>query len=382
MHSSVDTEQLRADHPIDDLIARYGIDLRPVGSALVGRCPFHLDRGRPNLHVYSRSGRWICYRCGEGGDIIDFVRRIDNLTFPEAVAHITGGAADRAPETRAKARRRHPPARSPISCALRADDLKVLSAAADLYANRLLSESAALAYLARRGFGRDILERYRVGYASGGELIPYLRWRQLPLGPALRTGLIDYDGREVLAGRITFSEFRAGRAIWMIGRVLETPDGQPAGSRPKYLGLPGDKPIFGWEDAMQHPHGVCVVEGPVDLLALRMWEVPGVALAGNRLRYEKLVQLERFERLYVALDPDAGGQKGMQALVRHLGSRVVPVELPGEDDVGKLASYPDGKEQLAAAIVKAAKERSRIWRQSTSSNGSSIVIQNEAAFNE
>src|SRR5204863_10095330 len=117
---------------------------------------------------------------GESGDIIDFVRRIDNLTFPGAVAHITGGATDRAPEILGKARRRRPRATSPISCALRIDDLEVLSAAADLYANRLLSESAALAYLGRRGFGRDILERYRVGYASGGELIAYLRWRQLP----------------------------------------------------------------------------------------------------------------------------------------------------------------------------------------------------------
>lgn len=199
-----------------------------------------------------------------------------------------------------------------------------------------------------------MLERYRVGYASGEALIPYLRWRRLPLGAALRTGLIDYKGREVLAGRITFAEFRGGQAVWMIGRVLETPDGRPVATGPKYLGLPGDKPILGWEEALLHPRGVCVVEGPVDLLALRMWGVPGVELAGNRLRYENLVQLERFERLYVALDPDAGGQKGTRALVGHLGSRVVRVQLPGEDDVGKLASYPDGKEQLAAAIVRAA----------------------------
>jgi hypothetical protein len=85
-----------------------------------------------------------------------------------------------------------------------------------------------------------------------------------------------------------------------------------------------------------------------------MWGMPGVALLGNRLRHENLVQLEWFERLYVALDPDAGGQKGTQALVRHLGSRAVPVKVPDGDDVGKLATYSDGKEQLAAAIVRAA----------------------------
>jgi hypothetical protein len=70
----------------------------------------------------------------------------------------------------------------------------------------------------------------------------------------------------------------------------------------------------------------------------------------------------------------------MRALVRHFGSRVVPVKLPGEDDVGKLASYPDGREQLAAAIVRAAEGTQS--ETTTSFDGSSIVIQNEAAFNE
>jgi DNA primase len=126
-------------------------------------------------------------------------------------------------------------------------------------------QTAPRSSTARRGFGRDVLERYRVGYATGDELVPYLRWWRLPLGAALRAGLIDYEGREVLAGRITFPEFREGRAIWMIGRVLETPDGKPVGTGPKYLGLPGDKPIFGWEEAMPHPSGVYVVEGPFDV---------------------------------------------------------------------------------------------------------------------
>ena len=117
--------------------------------------------------------------------------------------------------------------------------------------------------------------------------------------------------------------------------------------------MPGDKPIFGWEGAFEHTRGVCVVEGPVDLLALRLWGVPGVALVGNRLRHESLVQLERFERLYVALDPDAGGANGTQALVAHFGSRALPIELPGGRDVAELATRDDGKEQFAAAILRA-----------------------------
>jgi DNA primase len=48
----VDTAALKSAHPIADVVARYGVDLRPCGRTLVGRCPFHADQGRPNLTVY------------------------------------------------------------------------------------------------------------------------------------------------------------------------------------------------------------------------------------------------------------------------------------------------------------------------------------------
>src|SRR5215470_19179490 len=80
----IDTEAVRRQHPLADVVARYGIELRRSGSALVGRCPFHADRGRPNLTVY-RSGRWICYRCQAKGDAIAFMQQIEHLSFREAV---------------------------------------------------------------------------------------------------------------------------------------------------------------------------------------------------------------------------------------------------------------------------------------------------------
>ena len=51
-HARIDTDRLRLNHPIADLITRYGIELRRSGSTLVGRCPFHQDGGRPNLTVF------------------------------------------------------------------------------------------------------------------------------------------------------------------------------------------------------------------------------------------------------------------------------------------------------------------------------------------
>src|SRR3979411_129762 len=107
----VDTQALRREHPIAELVASYGIALRRVGAALVGRWPFHQDRGRPNLHVYP-SGRWICYRCDQRGDVIGFVQQIEKLTFREAAAYLEGGLA-RSP--RPRRRRPAPPLPAPTS---------------------------------------------------------------------------------------------------------------------------------------------------------------------------------------------------------------------------------------------------------------------------
>src|SRR5215470_16254828 len=93
----IDTDLLRQRHPIVDVIAQYGIELRRSGSAFSGRCPFHVDRGRPNLAAYPRSGRYVCFRCDAHGDAIEFVRQLENVSFREAVARLDTdvvGAAD------------------------------------------------------------------------------------------------------------------------------------------------------------------------------------------------------------------------------------------------------------------------------------------------
>ncbi len=353
--SCIDTEALRREHPIADVVASYGIELRRVGSAMVGRCPFHQDGGQPNFHVYP-SGRWICYRCDQRGDVIGFVQQIEHLTFREAAARLGSG--------RVHSPRPLPgPHRVASHCrsfSRRAEvvwgplEYQVLAAATNLYANRLLADPQALAYMDRRGFPRALLERHRVGFAAGDELVPYLRWRGLPLGAAVRTGLLGDDGREFLAGRIIIPELRDGRPVWLIGRVLQTPDRQPLAPGPSYLGLPGSKPLFGWDDALRDRRGVCVVEGPMDLLALRLWGVPGLALIGNSPRVDQLVLLEQFKRLYVALDQDPAGDTGAARLAAHFGPRVARVLLPtGIKDVGDLARLPNGNELFCAAILRA-----------------------------
>ena len=91
MLQRIDTAALKRAYPVADVVARYGIELRAAGRALVGRCPFHPDRGRPNLHVYPASSSWYCFRCAVGGDVIAFVERIVGLDFREAVRELDRG---------------------------------------------------------------------------------------------------------------------------------------------------------------------------------------------------------------------------------------------------------------------------------------------------
>ena len=151
-------------------MASYGIELRRAGTALIGRCPFHQDGGRPNLHVY-RSGRWICYRCGESGDVIAFLQRIEDVSFRDAAARLTQGSVPGiGPVGR---RHRRATARSTVrpTIALSDDEQKVLTAATHFYAGTLLNDARALAYLAGRGFPRAVVERHRLGYSTGDELV-------------------------------------------------------------------------------------------------------------------------------------------------------------------------------------------------------------------
>jgi DNA primase len=344
----IDTERLRLEHPIAELIARYGIELRRSGSSLVGRCPFHQDGGRPNLTVFPRSGRFACFRCQTRGDAISFVQQMEHLTFREAAERL-GAEPNPSPVA---ARRR--PTRTSHHRSYQAvgnDPARkaVLSAAVELYRNRLLVDPVALGYLAERGFGRDVVERAQLGYAAGDELVPYLVWRGLPVRVARKSGLLDADGRERMAGRIVFPEIRDGEPIWLIGRLLNA---EP--QVPKYLGLPGSKPLLGWDEASRDLRGACLVEGPLDLLTLRKWSVPGLALCGTGLLPEALASLSRWEHLSTVLDADTAGQEATGRLVEALGSRVITVTLPPETkDPADLASRTDGADLFRAAIRQA-----------------------------
>jgi len=308
---------------------------------LVGRCPFHTDAGRPNLHVYPATESFYCFRCGVGGDAITFVERIESVGFREAVARLLGGAPSAVTPRTSPPR---PTRRRDLPTPWGSDEWTCLAAAVELYHNRLLTDSRALDYVGRRGLVRETLEDCHIGYAAGGELAPYLRWRGIPIRSALRTGLIHRGGDEVMAGRIVVPETRGHRTIWLVGRAIDEED-----DGPKYLGLPGTRRLLGWDRASQE-RTVCIVEGAFDWLTLQQWGVPSLALLGTHVRPATLEALRRFDRVYLTLDSDAAGREATDRIARALGPVALPVALTGVKDVAELATKRDGAAYFRHAI--------------------------------
>ena len=86
-----DLALVRERSAVEEVIGEY-LQLRNAGGgSLKGLCPFH-DEKTPSFNVTPARGMWYCFSCTQGGDVITFVRKIDNLTFTEAVERLASRA--------------------------------------------------------------------------------------------------------------------------------------------------------------------------------------------------------------------------------------------------------------------------------------------------
>jgi DNA primase len=347
-----DVEALKRAHPIADVVARYGIELKPSGRAYVGRCPFHADEGRPNLYVYPANQSWYCYRCAMGGDALAFVMRRENVSFPAACERLagTGGAAP------------PPLATAPVpERLLRWERLTleaqvVMNSVCVLYQHLLWREPRALAYLRDRAIPDWLIRRQAVGYADGHSLETFLR-RHAGLRIGEELGLLRRPSRregggelrEFLAGRIVVPELRGGNCLWFIGRALEE-----SAERPKYLALAGERPVLGLEQAVGRREAF-LCEGVFDYLTAVAWKLPAFSPCGTHLPAGRLGFLARAETVWGVLDGDSPGREAAERFGAQIGDRWRPLPLPEGHDLNDLARLPDGRAQFFQLLANARK---------------------------
>lgn len=345
-----DAEALPRAHPIADVVASYGIALRPSGRALVGRCPFHPDGGRPNLYVYPETDSFYCFRCAVGGDAIEFVRRRENVGFSEAYRRLAGLGPPSAspPSARPPARRERRWDR------LTLEEQVVMNTACALYQHTLWHHPRALACLRERGIPDWVTRQCALGFADGHSLETYLR-RRSGLRLAQDLGLLQRPGqaegtrplRELFRGRIVVPELRGGQCIWFIGRALDD-----APDRPKYLALGGERPVLGLERAAGRREAF-LCEGVFDYLTAVGWGLPAFSPCGTHLPAERLGFLARTKVVYGVLDGDDAGQAAAARFGEQLGERWRPLRLPEGCDLNDLGRRPGGRQDFFQLLTAA-----------------------------
>ena len=334
-------EQLRANTDIESVISPY-VNLRRRGKNLVGLCPFHNEK-TPSFTVYPENGSFYCFGCGVGGDVITFVRRMENLDYMEAVKQLADRAGMTLPEdgyddTLAKKR-------TAVLAANRAT--------AKFFHSQLFTEQGrqALDYFLDRGLAPETIRHFGLGFAPND-------WRTLKrhlneqgfddillesanlLRRSDKNGKVSYYDN--FRNRVMFPIIDPrGNVIAFGGRVLDD-------SKPKYINTSDtlvykkSNGVFALNFAKNGNDGKLIIaEGYMDVIALHQAGFTNaVACLGTALTKEQANLLSRYaDTIILSYDADEAGQKataralgifgttGMEIKVLHLEGGKDPDEI-------------------------------------------------------
>lgn len=334
-----DTDAIRRDHPIADVAAASGLELRPTGGRLITACPFHGDT-RPSLVIYPSTRSYYCFGCSAGGDVLDFVSRLHGVDFRGAAALLQGSRLPMPVRTV------RPPVPVTVAEADPARAALIVETAVAFYEAALWSQPKVRAYLASRGVQASTARRYRLGFGIRG-LADELRRQDLDLEVAEQLGLLNED-RESFTGRVIIPDLVGGRPAWFTGRRLDDRE-------PRYLNLRLAKPILGLASA--RGEAVVVTEGPFDWLTAVGWGFWAVALLGTHVTQTSTGLLERFEDVYLVLDADDAGRAATNEWCERLGDRAIPVTLPpGIGDLNAIGCETEGRRIFTRLILQAGRD--------------------------
>jgi DNA primase len=318
-------------------VVRHYVTLAPSGAGFKGLCPFHREK-TPSFHVNPDRQIYKCFGCGEGGDVISFLMKIEAISFPEAL------------ETLAR------PLDIDLARYLREDESegervafhRANEAAATVWREFFWSREGreARGYLEERGFAEEILRRFDVGWAphSSDAFLQGLRQAGVDEDLARRSGLVRQQEQ-----RAPFAYFRqriifpikniAQRIVGFGGRILGR-------GEPKYLNSSDSayfskgKLLYGFAASrisIARLKTAILVEGYLDLLALAQSGFGNVvATCGTAFTVDQARLLRRGSPTVLLLFD--GDRAGLQAAVKasHLALTV------GMEP--RVARLPDGED--------------------------------------
>ena len=330
---------------IVEIVKRY-VEIKRAGTgSWKGLCPFHTEK-TPSFHVHEQRQFFHCFGCGEKGDVISFLVKVEQRSFMEVIrdlATTAGVELDERPLSPAE-RQARKEAESERDRMYRAMDLAA-QFYQDAYAGPTAEAGRARDYVAKRSITAKVAEKFRVGYAPArwDALQSFLASKKIPATDMERLGLCGVNER----GRYDFFRDRVmlpvidrqKRVIGFGGRLLD-PDAKDR----KYVNSP-DSPLFHKKeqlyglhaalDAIRRSGVAIVVEGNFDVLSLHEAGIEeAVAPMGTALTEEQIGILGRLAKtVVVVFDGDAAGQRAAQ--------KAVPLFVEADVD-GRVARMPAG----------------------------------------
>ncbi|BCW62450.1 DNA primase [Arthrobacter sp. StoSoilB22] len=317
-----DIDELRQRTDIKEVVDGY-VTLKGAGlGSFKGLCPFHDERS-PSFTVRPQVGRYHCFGCGEDGDAISFVQKMDHSSFHEAVEKL---AARIGYELRYEDGGTGP-SREEVGKRQRLLDAHKI--ADEFFRAQLLTPGAAEGrnFLDGRGFDRAAAEHFGVGYAPQGwdALLKHLRGRGFTDAELKLTGMFSEGNRGI------YDRFR-GRLIWPIRDIAGDTIGFGArklyedDQGPKYLNTPEttlykkSQVLYGIDIAKRNiakERQLVVVEGYTDVMACHLAGVTtAVATCGTAFGTEHIKVARRLlsddgsgGEVIFTFDGDAAGQK-------------------------------------------------------------------------
>ena len=327
-------QELKYRSDIEQVVGSY-VNLRRRGRTLSGLCPFHSEKS-PSFTVYPESQSFYCFGCGAGGDVINFIRRIENLDYMEAIRFLAQRAGMQVPEDAGDDR----------TARLRQRILEINREAARCFHRTLMSDEGrpGRAYLIGRGLTRDTIVRFGIGYAAEGwdGLYKALREKGYSREELLQAHLIS-EGR---SGGV-YDSFR-NRAIFPIidlrGNVIAF-GGRNLGEKgPKYLNS-SDTPVFKKSRNLfalnfaknSGRRELILCEGYMDVVSLHQAGFTNaVATLGTALTEEQARLIAQYTgEVLLSYDSDGPGQAATQratGLLEAAGVRVRVLAIPDAKD--------------------------------------------------
>lgn len=351
-------QELQERVDIEEVISSH-ITLRRRGKTLVGLCPFHNEK-TPSFTVYPDTNSFYCFGCGAGGDVISFIRRIDNLDYVEAVKTVAQMAGMSMPEdgyddTLAKRRMR----------------LLAANREAARFFNACLMDEKnrpALDYFLRRALTTATIRHFGLGYApdSWHSLTEHLRSKGFTYEEMVLANLVrrsDKNGKanyyDNFRNRVMFPiiDLR-GNVIAFGGRVMDD-------SKPKYINT-SDTPVYKKSNGVfalnfaknANENKLLLVEGYMDVIALHQAGFTNaIACLGTAFTSEQANLLSRYaEEIIICYDNDGAGREATQralAVLGKTGLKLRIVTMSGGKDADEIIRT-HGKERFAELLGMAA----------------------------